>query len=458
MRFILLLTFFSIFFTKSRANGEKDEVLKVKKTPFLKDFFKREGFIYPALGAANTFLHPIDPVFAAKPQILLKNGKTVSISLAASGRVYECIGEDDSSFIFKRRDNTTGQNYNIGGYYFYNRGRLFCYSGYGFWKNNGTLKVFNVSDQEWDLIPLTKEVMPQLFPMGSTWYDDKSQNLYVPFQSFLNAGIQGEENLRGIVEPSAMILDLKKIKWKKTGEASEQTIDLITNGSLSLSTSHGLLFMNDQDLYLMDYKNNNILKSVNVSLNQSILRAHQRSFLYQYKNQIYFYNPDNGSSDSASFRISDFENLSTPIWKQKESTLLFAGSLISICLFLIFLFLTQRKSQEQLTLTDLQPGVKKTIEFNDIEKSLLRLLWNKTNKGLTATVGEVNYALGVKDKKTGLQKKVRSDVFNSINAKYNFLTHKNESLIQVIRSVEDKRFFEFSLSVESIDKIKECIS
>ena len=100
---------------------------------------------------------------------------------------------------------------------------------------------------------------------------------------------------------------------------------------------------------------------------------------------------------------------------------------------------------------------KKTIEFSDMEKALLKLLWDKTQNGTSASVSEINYTLGVKDKNTGLQKKMRSDVFNSINEKYSFLVNSTVPLILSIRSEADKRFFEFCLSEESMGHIKEYL-
>lgn len=62
---------------------------------------------------------------------------------------------------------------------------------------------------------MQKEVIPQLFQMGSSWYDPVHQMLYVPFQSKVNSGITGDENLRGVVDPESHVLDLTKYRWGK---------------------------------------------------------------------------------------------------------------------------------------------------------------------------------------------------------------------------------------------------
>ena len=99
MKITILVTFLFIFITKSLANEEMDLLLRAKKDRFLVDYFSREGFIYTAFGSANIFLHPTDPVYASKPQILVKNGNRLFISLAASGRVYQFISQDDTSHL-----------------------------------------------------------------------------------------------------------------------------------------------------------------------------------------------------------------------------------------------------------------------------------------------------------------------------------------------------------------------
>ncbi len=63
-----------------------------------------------------------------------------------------------------------------------------------------------------------------------------------------------------------------------------------------------------------------------------------------------------------------------------------------------------------------------------------------------AQINDVNYVLGLKHKKTGLQKKVRSDTFNNINEKFRYISKTDDPLIQSIRSDIDKRYFEYFIN------------
>lgn len=72
-------------------------------------------------------------------------------------------------------------------------------------------------------------------------------------------------------------------------------------------------------------------------------------------------------------------------------------------------------------------------------------------------ITDINYILGVKEKNTGLQKKVRSDVFNSINEKYRYITKQNDPLIQSIRSAMDKRYFEYFINPDQAKELEQLL-
>lgn len=457
MRFILFAIIFCTFFTSVLAIEEKDSVLIVRKSGFLKDFISKRGFIYPAFGAANAILQLKDPIYATKPQILLKNGSSFSITIGSSGRIYECIGENDTSYLFKRLDHSPNHNYNIGGYYFYYKGGLYCFAGYGFWKNDGILKFFNRKDSEWDFISMEKEIIPQVFNVANTWFDHEQNLLYVPFQSKVNAGIAGEENIKGIVDPASYVLDLGKNKWQKKGVATEKLLDVFRNGNAVINTTRGLLVNQGQDIYWIDFKKNTISISTKASLNQSLIRAQQKGFLYHHKNHIYLYNAANETTDSVELKMGDFMPLPDQIWERKIDPPLLVGFSLSPIIFLLFISWQKRSLGKESTVPLSSKKGSFQLEFNDIEKALLKLLWEKTHFGKNATVSDINYVLGIKDKKTGMQKKVRSDIFNSIHEKYSYLSKLNTPLILKIRSEDDKRFFEFCLSQEGIHHIQDLI-
>ena len=65
--------------------------------------------------------------------------------------------------------------------------------------------------------------------------------------------------------------------------------------------------------------------------------------------------------------------------------------------------------------------------------------------------------LGIKDKNVGLQKKVRSDVINSVNEKYSIILNKEAQLISSIRKEDDKRFYEYFINELELNSIKKIL-
>lgn len=448
--FWLLVLFFC---TNSWAYTEKDSILTCKKVDFLQDLVRRQGSIYPIFCAQNSFLHPRDPLHAAKPQILIKGKQSLLISFSGSSRVYQLKGENDSSFVFERIDRSPNMNYNIGAYYFFDNGKLHAYGGYGFWKNNGTLKVFNQNDRQWDIITMEKEIFPQLFPVGNTWLDEKKRQLHVPFQSRINEGVEGGENVSGVVNPRSYVLDLNKHVWKETGEVNKEVLALLRSPGFLINTPQGQLVTGQNDFYLLDYRNNLLKKDPTQIRNQALLKQSYDHCSYYYQGYVYHYDPEKNQYDSIQVDLSRFISTSIPITEKNPSALLLMAALFSPLLFVIYIF---RESKDAVTTSTI---VKKNapvfqVSFTNAEKALLRLLYEKTMNGQKATVPEVNYVLGVRDKKTGMQKKVRSDIFNSIEEKYRFMDDTNEPLIMTFRSESDKRFLEFSLSPASLSIIK----
>jgi hypothetical protein len=85
------------------------------------------------------------------------------------------------------------------------------------------------------------------------------------------------------------------------------------------------------------------------------------------------------------------------------------------------------------------------------------MLLDKSKSNHTATINEINYVLGVKDKNIGLQKKVRSEVFNSVNEKFKLISDWDEPLVQSIRSESDKRYFEYMIRKDMIKEAERIL-
>jgi hypothetical protein len=57
----------------------------------------------------------------------------------------------------------------------------------------------------------------------------------------------------------------------------------------------------------------------------------------------------------------------------------------------------------------------------------------------------------------GLQKKVRSDMINTINEKYQFIKQSELPLISSVRKEDDKRFYEYYIPSSELKSIEQIL-
>ena len=398
-------------------------------------------------------------MLGSNAQKLYKNGNELFVSVEQTGFIFKLIKYDSVTCVFRRLDKTINLNYNINCNTFFYKNELYSYGGYGFWKSNGSLRKFNFQDQEWDIIPLNKDVIGSNY----LWFSEEQGRLYVPFERIINAGIVGSENVTGKTIFSSYYLDVASRKWIKLGDLESEIERLIKDDYTSneyLSYKNGLLHRVNEDTYLFDYVHNKIYKSKNPDLNQFLIRRHQVLDMFIYKNEIYSYNAGTKSFILYPFKINDFELLRSSIWGSE--TQLFYLILILVFIILVIIasiWVFNRSVKRKLEVAQLAILKNKSISqaFTPIEVSLIKLLLSFSLKNKTVEIHHINHTLGLKDKNVGLQKKVRSDVVKSINEKYEFITQSKNLLIGSSRKIDDKRYFEYFITSSEINAIQRII-
>lgn len=187
---------------------------------------------------------------------------------------------------------------------------------------------------------------------------------------------------------------------------------------------------------------------------------------------MYYLDKKTGEYDSLSIPLNEFVKSNIKIWKKSHSIYLYG--MIPIMAIIAFFTIKRYKKQENTTATKLsaaivtpsetldrpyrQPNIVPVIRFSETEKQLLHLLLEKSKQKKTTTITEINYVLGIKDKNISLQKKVRSEVMNSINEKFSFLYPNQNSLIGNTRSLEDKRYFEYYIDESNFTFIEAILT
>jgi hypothetical protein len=452
MKFLLLYIPLVLLFVNPGVGQDYDSLIVVKESAYLENLVQKQGNIPYIFGQPNTIVQTKEKLFSVKPQIFLKTEKGLFLTFSGSGRLYLLEEKKDTQYYFKRIDNTENINYNLGAYYFFYQNQVYCFGGYGFWRTVGSLKYFNAKDKQWDILPLSEEIIPQFHPIEGSWFDQKAGKYYVPFQSIVNAGINGTDNLRGKIDPFSYVLNLEKRKWEKVGEASKELIEIITNGQAHFRSERGLIVVYYDKAYLIDFKANKILSTEDINFKQSLGRINQSDYNYEYNGYLYRLNNATKNIDSLKINYAAFYDTGGVIWQPIYNftipfTIAFCIVGLSAILFVIF-----RKKRISVNHGEIEQSFK--IKFTDTELSLIQLLLEKFKKNERADINEVNYVLGLKHKNTGLQKKVRSDTFNSVNEKFKYISKTDEALIQSIRSETDKRYFEYFINEQYIDMLK----
>jgi hypothetical protein len=179
---------------------------------------------------------------------------------------------------------------------------------------------------------------------------------------------------------------------------------------------------------------------------------------YWDRQQLFWYNPSNGRYDSLFIDTARFTPYANEIWRKPVSTNDYWWMLLLTIALFVVTFLHYKKKKNQLRGVNQDNIQEAKHPFITAELSLLELLVAKQRQNQTVTIPEINYVLGLKDKNQGMQKKVRSDIINRINEKYSFLSQEKVSLIQNIRSETDKRFFEYHLNPEHLEKLLALLS
>jgi hypothetical protein len=449
-----------LFITNFAIAQGPDSLYKVPNNPLITQLIELPELNASFILSQEMKIIPLQhTILAPNAQQILKHGADFYVIINQTGFVYKLNNYDSTTCEFKRIDHTVNLNYNIDAKNFVYQNQLYSYGGYGFWKSNGHLRKFNFEDSEWDIIPLNDEIMLSSY----VWYSEPEGRIYVPFQQIVNAGIKGSDNVKGVRLYDSYYLDLNQKKWVKLGQLENDLQKLFQDNSNVgfLNLKMGLLHLIHDEAYLFDFVHNKVYKSKNADLNQFLIRRAEFTNMFVHDNYIYSYSVGSKNFNKYPFKLSDFELLRTNIWGNEHQlylTILIIIICIIVALAIIWLF--NRSVKRKLEVAQLTILKTKSINqaFTSIEVSLIEILLKASLKNETVEIYQINHVLGIKDKNLGLQKKVRSDVINAINDKYEFITQSKEVLIGSRRKEYDKRFFEYfitSTEVKSIQRILE---
>ena len=460
--FFSILSFLYFLPILQAQNRELPAQVFTPKTPFLTKIIETKDLSTKIFMSKTTEIVPTaGPVYEGVLQELIKAHDTVYILLERTGVVYvlDPVLDTSKNYSFHRIDKTININYNIECNNFLYKNHLYSYGGYGFWKLNGLLRSFNFSDKEWDIVPANEEIISN----GYNWMDHKEGKLYIPFQLFSNAGIKLPQNIEAPRLYDSYCLDLNSMEWEKLGTYSTQAKILVKDNiviNTFLTTDNGFLYTIDDDVYIFDFIHNSIFKSNNTEFNQYMVRRSTNADMYFYKDSLYSYANNSKGYDQRALLMTDFIKLDFPIWGLDNNYYYLVALILILSVIVFFsIWLYRKMVKKKIQQSNLKILKTKSIgqAFVGTELSLIQLLLEAASKGLPIEINQINHVLGIKDKNIGLQKKVRSDMINTINEKYSIIVNADTSLISSIRKEEDKRFYEYFINNEEIKSIKKIL-
>ena len=449
-----------IGFTHLEAQSrDLDSVYFIKTTPFLNKLIElKDLHANIQLSVANHIIPTTGTPFMPNGQEIIKDEHNLYINIQQTGFIYKWVGTKDSTLKFQRIDQTININYNIGSFNFLYKEQLYSYGGYGFWKTNGHLRGFSYFDKQWDIIPLNKEI----FAYGYQWLSHKEGRIYVPIQKIINAGLKvTNEDDDHLYE--SYYLDLNKKSWIMLGVLDTKVGKILSSDPYPtnfLSVQNGIIHIINDELFYFNFIDNNIYRSTKADVNQFFVRRIEMRDAFEYKGQIYFYIPNLARFEITPFSLSNFELLNFPIWRRDNvEDKNVALAIVIFLLVLLIIGVIRQKVKQKIVQSQLKVLKTKSVSqaFIGTELGLIKMLLKATSDDIKVEIHQINHVLGIKDKNVGLQKKVRSDVINGINEKYQIITNGINPLIASVRKEDDKRFLEYFITPSEIKEIQKLL-
>ena len=415
----------------------------------------------------NTPYFPITEAFNTYPQDLLKRGKDVYLFINGSGRLYKIINKHNGLQVV-RVDSTTHFGYNINSFAFSYNNRIYNLGGYGFWRMNGQLRIFNEKAQQWDIVKLNKEI-PLLTSKteGMLWYDVPGKKIYTGYYLERNEAIKSKALEETQFVYDIMVLNLTTNEWTKLGTLNTELRDKLPQISILTMSPWGLMVTIGDKITLLDFKHNQILAlNIHNDYYQSIMRANSNSSYYFKDSTLYYGNNINKNFESVIMHYADFDPSNDTLYRddnispvKKIGYILFIIALLIGLVYVLFI-IKRKPGIEIVKINQVEmplPGGDLPQIYEEKEIQLLQLIIQNSSLGKTTTIDEQNKILGLTKKNAEIQKKQRSDIIITINRKYAFITQKEVPLIQKKRTEFDKRTYEYFIDYATIEEIKDIL-
>lgn len=450
---LLLFIAMQVSVYSSRAQYA-DSLVSIQNFPIFKSLFSK-----PDLEVILEVRHQLIktsfsiPYFIYRDFYVIQNPKGVFLCLVGASRVYRLVQQNDSLLYFLRNDNFIENiNYNISALYITHKGNIYNYAGYGFWKTNGLLRKYNELSREWDNVPLNKE-LHNIFLYDHSWKPEKSAKVYIFYEQWMNEGLKDPQQVLRVV-PNSYILDISTGNISDLGTISNTVLENLLKVKKLVHTPEGVLLMRYPHAYYLKPLENKYYAITDNSTIQVLERGSLNGLSYYHNGKIFFSTMDYNTLDSLSVAALPLKEVGR-IWVHpaERYTIISVSVLVVISIMVwAFKYFKKRMRKYSVPIRKNIPPLIPVPVLSETEVALLQMLIKKTLEGKYASSNDINYIIGCKDKNIGLQKKMRSDIINGINAKYKLFSKQEVPLIESQRKEADKRYFQYAISLECLEE------
>lgn len=461
----ILGIFICIFF--GQYSSAQDNWTSAKNNPLLDHLFrsKHENIDVSFPGWNQKFIEVENPNLNSYAQSLLKNREGLFLFVNASGRIYEAKKVEGDSMYFARIDATHFYGHNNGSVYFSYRDTIYNFGGFGYWNTNGHLRYFSKFNKEWNIKALDKEVkaVKMLYQL-----DSKNGCFYFTGDLFNPAEKEKKPSFR------VTQLDLNKEQNIDLGVLDKTIVDYINLNPFQPimvqipAWNRTLLAINVDKIYLLDFKGNRFYKLTNKGIRDYFFgnaKGLSVNNCFAEDSTIHFTLTNDTGFQLNSFRISknDFEQEGAPLyynpidWLKVLAISGLGFFFLAIPVFFLWRIRRMKAKIVELTEKSMNTEIKDDLGFQQFEIELILAIHEGNLKGRIFTVDEINTHLGIQRKALEVQKKIRTETINRINHKFKLLSESTNVLIERVRSVEDRRYYMYTVSDQNLEKLKSFI-
>jgi hypothetical protein len=419
------------------------------------------------LNALNPDAIPEDSSFEPIRGVPIKSGKDLYLWVQGTGRLVRIYYDTATrTYPLQREDSTFFKGYNMDAFPFSYNGKIYNLGGYGFWKRNGHLRLFDTASHQWDVVKLNREVPVIINTTGNyLWLDADSGMIYMLGYREMNDGLKEQ----GKFMEKMMRLDIEKGEWVELGELSDYLKELpfVSKEVIALSSKGMLLHLSTQELLFLSFWENKIYSINTSSWDQfSFRKGPKRQYInFFIDSTLFSYNFQLSQLDSLVLKTDLLIDIHQPIYTVPSHYDQYLYTVFALVLFIPLLLFRKRlgnllSSGPQAAPLPKDEGMNnsKLIRLEHQELQVLQLIYLNSVKKANTGIEEINTILGLSKRSTDIQKKLRSDCLHSINDKLGLRWGINDPVIDKKRTDFDKRSFEYYISPALLSKVADFLT